>query len=165
MPTHRDIPSPERFNFRCEVPVRFRDLDAMGHVNNAVYLTYFEVGREGYARAVGFIPRGTGSPFDDFPFILAEVTCRFLAPAGVGQTLLVHLRTVAIGRKSYEFEYLITDKVSGAAAACGRSVQVYYDYRAERTVEVPTELREMIERYEGRPLGRPASRATVSLDP
>jgi len=51
--SQEDLPSPSDFRFHKEIEVRFRDLDAMGHVNNAAYMTYFEMGRTGYMAAIG----------------------------------------------------------------------------------------------------------------
>jgi acyl-CoA thioester hydrolase len=152
MTARRPVPEPADFRFSCPVQMRFRDLDAMGHVNNAVYLTYFEVGREGYFQALGFEPGDARTLEEQFPFVVAEATCRFLAPARIDADLQVHVRTTAIGGKSFTIEYLVTDRTSGRALACGQTVQVYYDYGAGRPAPVPTGLRARLETLEGRVL-------------
>ena len=146
------VPTPDDFRFHCEVEVRFRDLDAMGHVNNAVYFTYFEVARTGYMRALGHRPPEEISFADLYPFILLDVYCKYLAPAVLGQKLDVYLRTSRLGTKSYEFEYLITDQQDGHPIATGSSTQVYYDYRQEQTRPIPDDFRQRIENLEGRKL-------------
>jgi len=145
-------PAPDDFKFHCEVEVRFRDLDAMGHVNNAVYFSYFEVARTGYMRALGHRPPDEISFADLYPFIMLDVYCKYLAPAVLSQKLLVYLRTSRIGTKSYEFEYLITDKKDGHRVAWGNSTQVYYDYRREQTLPIPDDFQSRIENLEGRKL-------------
>ena len=144
------LPNAGDFHCSCDIDVRFRDLDAMGHVNNAVYFTYFEVSREQYMRALGSEQPPDASLEQSFPFILLEVSCRFLAAAAYGQRLRVHVRTVNIGTKSFEFEYLITRPADDRAIAVGRSTQVSFDYGAGRTQPVPDDLRSMIERLEQR---------------
>ncbi len=146
------VPRPDDFKFHCEVEVRFCDLDAMGHVNNAVYFSYFEVARTGYMRALGHRPPDEISFPDLYPFILLDVYCKYLAPAVLAQRLNVYLRTTRMGTKSYEFEYLISDQNGGRPLAVGSSTQVYYDYRREQTLPIPDDFRRRVEEIEGRKL-------------
>ncbi len=142
------VPSPDEFRFTRTLDVRFRDLDGMDHVNNAVFLTYFEQGRVGYFKALGLDPEPGTSATQRFPFILAEVRCRFLSPLRFGETPVVHLRTTGIGSKSFQFQYLITVEEDGRGIATGDSTQVYYDYASERSAPVPRPLRDAIEAFE-----------------
>jgi acyl-CoA thioester hydrolase len=139
-----DALSPEDFEVSCEAEVRFRDVDAMGHVNNAVYATYFEIARSAYARSLGLGEGDDADIFDLLPFILLEVYCRFVSPVRMEDRLRAHIRCSRLGTKSYDFEYLITSEKDGRTVATGRSTQVYYDYAARRTVPVPDEIREAI---------------------
>src|SRR5437867_7846438 len=85
-----------------ELLPRFRDTDAMGHVNNAVYVTYLEVARQHYWRRIaGNVDYGS------VPFILAHVTIDFRAEALVSDVLLVGIRCDWIGDKSFAFGYAI----------------------------------------------------------
>ena len=134
---------PDDFRFCCESAVRFRDVDAMNHVNNAVYLTYFEIARDGYARALGHC-EADASPAERFPFILLDVYCRYVSAAEPGERLLIHLRTSRMGGKSFEFEYLITSAGDRRTVAVGRSTQVYYDYASGRTEPIPEHFRQLV---------------------
>ncbi len=147
-----DMPTPDDFRISRVVEVRFRDLDAMGHVNNAAYFTYFEIAREGYARALGHCPDDERDPRLLYPFILLETSCRFLAAAGMSDRLRVHIRAGALGTKSFRFEYLITREGDGAAIASGASTQVGFDYAAGRTRILADDLVERFEAVEQRPL-------------
>ena len=71
---------------------RFRDTDAMGHINNAVYITYLEVARQAYWRALD-----GSSKYRDVPFILARVECDFRSEALQHETLEVHIRCPWVG--------------------------------------------------------------------
>ncbi len=150
MPPSREIPTPDAFRFHCDIDVRFRDLDGMGHVNNAVYLTYFEVARAEYSRALGLVKGEEEDPTRRFPFILLEASCRFLAPIAMSDPLRVHMRTARFGTKSSVFEYLIVRRSDAMPMALGHTTQVSYDYAARRSVPVPDDLRATIEAYEGR---------------
>ena len=135
------------YRFTCEIAPRFRDTDAMGHVNNAVYVTYLEVARQEYWRALD-----GSADYRRVPFILASVTCDFRSEALVSERLLVAIRCEWIGTKSFAFVYEIRERDSGRLVVEARSVQVCYDYAAKRSVPMPDALRRTLEAFEGRPL-------------
>lgn len=145
-----DLPEPADFRFQCQVEVRFRDLDAMGHVNNAAYFTYFEVARTGYMRALGHCP-DEHDLFELYPFILLDIDCCFISAARLSEKLRVFLRTARIGTKSFLFEYLIRGENDRRTVAVGRSTQVYYDYRQQTSLPIPPEFRDRIEAFEHGP--------------
>ena len=134
--------------FRIAVPIRprFRDTDAMGHLNNAVYVTYFEVARTEYWRAL------TGSPrYQEVPFILAHTTIDFRSPALVSEELEIGIRVSRIGRSSFECTYRIAEQASGRLVCDGRSVQVIYDYAKGASYPMPEDLRALVAAFEGDP--------------
>jgi acyl-CoA thioester hydrolase len=125
----------------------------MGHANNAVYFTYFEMARTAYVRALGL--RFNGGSFQKaFPFILAEIGCSCMSAVEITDLLKVHTRIARMGRKSFEFDYLITSATDGRNVAAGRSVQVYYDYETGQTLPIPDDFAKLIEEYEGRTFER-----------
>jgi acyl-CoA thioester hydrolase len=134
------------------VQIRFKDLDAMGHVNNAVFFTYFELGREAYMRAIDYPDPGFGEIFDRFPFILAEISCQFLQPIRMDDEVTSHIRVDRIGTKSWGFQYLLTRAADGAALATGRSTQVFFDYRTRTSAPVPDWFVSAVETFEGQAL-------------
>lgn len=130
------------------VDVIFRDIDGMGHVNNAVYITHFETARTRFiADVVGL------QPPHDFPFILAEVTCTYLSPAHFGDKLVIGSAISHIGTKSLTMLHAV-DAADGRPVVTGRSVLVMYDYAAGKSIAVPESLREQIRVFQGawRPL-------------
>lgn len=142
------------------VQLRWRDLDALGHVNNAVYLTYFELARLAYIRAllgpdVRIDPR-TLLPVD-FQFILAEVNIRYRSPATLNDALTVAVWVSQAGRKSFVFDYRITDEKTGRLVAEGCSTQVWYDYAARESRAVSGEMVGRMEALQGTPLPRMGS--------
>jgi acyl-CoA thioester hydrolase len=148
-----DAPLPR---YVLPITVRFRDVDAMGHVNNAVYLTYFEEARVGYYAAV------TGEAFEAPPrggasLIAARASLDFRSPAYMGETLLVGCRTTWAGRSSLGMDYRVTaDEASsrgpGRVVAEGQTVIVTFDYELARPVPIPVAIRAAIEAWEGGPL-------------
>lgn len=147
-----EVPSAAEFPVSREVEVRFVDIDAMGHVNNANYATYFEEARVAYFRTAlsgELANRQLGSAF---PFILLDLYCRYLSPVRVGEVLEVGIRLSRLGGKSFDFEYLISARADGRAVATGRTTQVYYNYEEQRTEPVPEDLRAAFARIESQPL-------------
>lgn len=132
-----------------ELVPRFRDTDAMGHVNNAVYVTYIEVARQEYWRRLsGAVDYGK------VPFILAHVTMDFRSEALVSEVLLLGLRCEWVGVKSFAFGYEIREKRTDRLVVEASTVQVCYDYDRKLSVAMPDELKRALESFEGRPLAR-----------
>lgn len=132
----------DRWNFPYVEPVavEFRDIDALGHVNNAVYLSYFEQARIGYS-----LKLVDGASLTDLTFILAEANVTYLRPAFFGDTLDVGVRVSEIGTKSFVMEYGIRNQRRELVAR-GRTVQVWFDYDARLSVPVPDRFRRNVER-------------------
>jgi acyl-CoA thioester hydrolase len=131
-----------QFPFYDDVRVRFRDVDAMGHVNNAVYFTYMETARSVFFQQFFAIRQ----PFD-IPVILGETSCRYLAPAYFGQILRVGLGVSHFGTKSFDMVYGI-DGPDARLVATGRSTMVMYDYEQGRSVLVPDSFKEAVRAFQ-----------------
>ena len=131
-----------RFKYNCALPVRFRDCDPMGHVNNAVYLTYLEVARFAYWRDVA-----GGRWFGDVGFIVARAEIDYKASAVTGDVVTVHLGITSFGRTSFVFEYELVDQ-NGRLIAIARTVQVMYDYARKKPAPVLDEFREVVTAFE-----------------
>jgi acyl-CoA thioester hydrolase len=116
--------------------VRFRDLDGMGHVNNAVFLTYMESARIAYLSALG----AGDNPQESL--ILARAEVDFRSPIAFGEDVEVGIRPSRMGTKSFELEYEV--RANGRVAAEGKSVLVGYDYERGAAVEIPAEWRKWL---------------------
>jgi acyl-CoA thioester hydrolase len=127
------------YRFVHTIDVRFRDLDAIGHVNNAVYLTYLEAARIAYWLHV---TRRTGVLALDI--ILARVEIDYRSPAAFGETLDVGVRVALLKRSSFVVELLLVERGSGRLVAESRNVLVYYDYAAGRSIPIPAGIRAQI---------------------
>ena len=132
-----------------EIVPRFRDTDAMGHINNAVYVTYLEVARQIYWARLD-----AHSDYRRVPFILAHVSIDFRSEALVNEVLEAGIRLAWIGNRSFSFAYRIGEKTSGRTVAEASTVQVCYDYGAKKTMPMPEELRRAFESFEGRAVPR-----------
>lgn len=127
------------------IEVRFRDTDAMGHVNNAVFLTYTEIARQAYWRRMSGI-----ADYQRVPFILAHARLDFRSPALVDEEIEIGIRVEWIGTRSFAFGYRVRDRRQHRLIAEAFTVQAVYDYEAQRTYPFPESLRKQIEAFEGR---------------
>jgi acyl-CoA thioester hydrolase len=125
--------------FHYQLEVRFRDCDPMGHVNNAVYLTYLEQARfahwrEVWGMDVERLPEGTPG------VILAHAEIDYRRPAKYGDRLDVRIGLEAIGRTSFTYQYEVLDQ-EGRLVASARSVQVMYDYASGKPSPISEALK------------------------
>lgn len=127
----------DEFRHRTSVQVRFRDIDAFGHVNNAVFFSYVELARIRYLLDV-LKPE---EPFDRLPLILARVELDFRSPIAFGEEVSVETRVNRVGRTSFAMSHRMTAGPEGRLAADVQTVLVVYDYEAARPMPVPDEWR------------------------
>jgi acyl-CoA thioester hydrolase len=114
--------------------VRFRDCDPLGHVNNAVYLTYLEQARFNLWKAqLNFQSKSAADPGPrGIGFILARVECDFRAQAKYGDWLDVKLSLGDFGRSSFSYTYEIANVATGQLMAAAKTVLVWFDYDAQK---------------------------------
>jgi acyl-CoA thioester hydrolase len=161
MPARRriDVPADPRdltgdFAHRVGIDVRFADTDAMGHVNNAVYLTYCEMARIRYWTDVTGEPIAPGHEGAE-SLLLAEARITYRAPVFHGERVTVETRAVRVGSSSFVLEHRLTAVAPDDAPrliATSESVMVRYDYRAARPAALGPRFVAAIEGLEGRTL-------------
>lgn len=133
------------FLFFHPIEVRYGDLDAQQHVNNARYLTYLEQARLAYLQHLGL---WDGGSFADLGMIVAEVQISYRAPIHFGLPVRVGVRVSRLGNKSMTWEYRLENAQDGSLFATASSVQVAYDYRESRSIPVPEVWRNRITEFE-----------------
>jgi len=142
------------FRHHVEIVVRFADTDAMGHVNNAVYLTYCEIARIRYWTDITGEPVHLGTLGAE-SLILAEARIAYRAPAFHGETVTVETRATRIGRTSFTLEHRLLACVEGEVprlVAISESVLVRYDYASAQPAALSDGHVAAIEGFEGRSL-------------
>lgn len=129
-------PTPADFSHRTSIVVRWGDMDALGHVNNAKFFTYDEQARLEYFRDVeSLVP----DMWKAEGLILARLGCDFLQQVHCPATLDVAFRIHRIGRSSMETECAMFDGDRLVAVAQG--VLVWFDYRMQKPAQVPGAVR------------------------
>ncbi|MCB2224764.1 MAG: acyl-CoA thioesterase [Actinobacteria bacterium] len=128
------------------IPVQWGDMDALGHVNNARFFTWFETARIAYFREIGF----RADRADRIGPILAHTACDFLAPVEYPGEVLAGARVSRLGGKSFTHEYVVARAdAPDRPVATGAGVVVLYDYEAEAAVAIPDDLRARITALDG----------------
>ena len=118
--------------------VIFRDLDAFGHVNNAVYLTFFE-----WARARLWFELTGGDAPGDISFIVARAEIDFKAPI-VLEPIVLAVRVGDMRNSSFDTHYEIRNRNGKQIAATGRIVVVLFDWKRNAKMQIPDELRHKV---------------------
>ena len=127
-----------------DIEVRFKDVDAMGHVNNAVYFTYFEEGRKHL-----FFKHLQSKARQDFNFILAHISCDYKLPIKITDRPLLKMFVSKIGTKSFGLAYrLIDPQALERLYATGESIQVSYDYQQGQSTLLPDDILKTLKAYE-----------------
>jgi acyl-CoA thioester hydrolase len=132
-------PAPQRDDFPVLRPIttRWADNDVYGHVNNVVYYAFFDTAVNGW------LIDATGTDIRDLSAIglVAETSCRFLAPLSFPDPVLAGLALERLGRTSVVYRLALFGGDSVQPAALGRFVHVYVDRDTRRPVPVPAEIR------------------------
>lgn len=130
------------YSFTTTVDVRFRDIDPMDRVNNAVYVTYVEQARAEYYETVLDITLG------DADTVLARLEVDYERGIELGETVTVHMRTEELGTASIPMTYEL--HVGDAVVARARTVQVTVDRETGESRPIPDRWRDRITAFEKR---------------
>ncbi|MGD0575406.1 MAG: thioesterase family protein [Anaerolineales bacterium] len=134
------------FRFYHSIEVRYGDLDAQGHVNNARYFTYMEQARVRYLQQLGLWDL---QDFEEIGVILAEESCTFRNPIRLGDPIRVGVRVSHLGTKSLTTEYRIETVPEEKELASGKAVLVAYNYHLGASIPLPDRWRNVICEFEG----------------
>jgi len=142
------------FRHRTRIDVRFRDIDAFGHVNNAVVSSYVELARVRYLVDVLQV-----QPIGVMPLILAHISIDYLSPILFEDVVEVGSRVDWLGTSSIAMSHGLTAAADGRELARSGSVLVTYDYEQNRPMPVPGDWRQALAAYEGHSLDKPMATA------
>jgi len=139
------------FGFVYETRVRFSDLDAMRHVNNASFVRYLES-----ARLAWWLDVTQRDGLDALDMILARTEIDYRAPAFFGEAVRVGVRCAWLRRSSFGLELRVEEQASGRLLAEAKKVCVFYDFEGQRSLPIPGRIRSQLEAREPGLQGGPA---------
>lgn len=133
-----------------EIPVQWGDMDAAQHVNNIIYLRWFETARIQYFEQIKELLDFTGEA--SLGAILAETYCRYKMPVTYPDTVLIAARVLpdTIDEFSFRMQHIIISKEHQRIAAEGWTRIVCYNYQQKQKAPIPTALKEKILAMENR---------------
>lgn len=132
-----------------QLPVQWGDMDSYQHVNNIIYFRWFESARIAYLEQIGLKAMYHGAGIGP---ILAAIDCNYRRQLTYPDTVAVGARISRIGRTSFEMGHILVSTAQQAVVADGKSTIVTFDYKSQKPIPVPNEIRAAIAKIEGRTL-------------
>jgi acyl-CoA thioester hydrolase len=133
--------SESSFPYPIEIQVQWGEMDALGHVNNTMFIRYFETARVNMMQRTGlwnlYAEKG-------IMIVLAKIECNFIKPLYFPDTITAQARFKSIGRSSLVVEHQIISKQHGGIAATGDGVIVFTDPVTLKSTPIPDDIRERI---------------------
>ena len=134
------------FPVTISLPVQWGDMDAFGHVNNAVPIRWYESARIAYLERVGLSDMMAGEGIGP---ILAAISCDYRKQINYPDTVHIGARIGSIGRSSFTMLHAAVSEAGNWICADGESTIVVFDYNTHRPVRVPDAIREAVAAVEG----------------
>lgn len=135
----------EKRHFETPIEVKYRDVDAMGHVSSTVYYDYLQHAYLTFMHALLDLP-----PAEKLPHIMVKTACEYVHPAHYGDRLKVCSSVTRFGSKSFDLEHvMMLDGADSRMVAKGYSTHVMFDYSNNASLPVPEEFKARVERFQG----------------
>jgi acyl-CoA thioester hydrolase len=135
-----DIPEQKKLVYEMVIPIRWGDMDAMGHVNNTIYFRYLEIVRIEWLHSLG----GAPNPDGDGP-VIVNAFCNFIRQLEFPGELLAKQYVANLGRSSFDtFITLERTDQPGLVYANGGATTVWVNFKEQKSVPLPESLRELI---------------------
>lgn len=127
------------------VQLRFSDVDQLGHVNNSVYFSLYDLGKTAYMRDV----LGERVDYRRTSMVVANLNANFFAPVFFTDRLAIETLTVHLGNKSFVLWQRAVCEDSGEVKCECRTVMVAFDVETQQAISIPQAWKEAIARFEG----------------
>ena len=136
-----DLPDQKKLTLEMVIPIRWGDMDAMGHVNNTNYFRYFEIVRIEWFERIGrrLNPAGEG-------IVIVNTFCNFIKQLEFPGDVLARHYVANPGRSSFE-AYMTLERTDapGVICASGGAKTVWVDFPKQKSAPLPEWLRELVE--------------------
>lgn len=136
----------KKFKHKTAIQIRFKDIDALNHVNNANHITYLELARVNYlddilGKKINWLEQG---------IILAKITVDFKEAILFADKIFVYTKCIRLGNKSFELGHSIVRRGKGKETelATGSAILVCYDYKKNQSIPIPALWRKKLAIFE-----------------
>ncbi len=135
-----DIPEQKKLTYEMTIPIRWGDMDAMGHVNNTIYFRYLE-----FVRIDWMLSLGLGLQMDREGFVIVNAFCNFIRQLEYPGDVVAKHYVANPGRSSFDaFVTLERSDEPGVLYATGGATTVWLDFAASKTLPMPDALRAVL---------------------
>jgi acyl-CoA thioester hydrolase len=131
-------------DYKCSISIqpRYADFDMLGHLNNATYVTYYEVARLHYFYDIGWTLKAISN-------VVAHLDIDFLVAIVPTTKVVCSIKTISLGSKSFQMQYELTSSDGSTLFSRAHSVQVCIDRDSGKAVKMPDKIRDVISKYDG----------------
>lgn len=130
------------FKFSIPIQPRYADFDMLGHLNNATYITYYEVARLHYFYELGWTLK-------DVSNVVAHLDIDFLVAIIPTSEVVCSIKTISLGGKSFQMQYELTSSDGSICYSRAHSVQVCIDKNNSKAIQIPDNIRELLAKFDG----------------
>lgn len=136
------LPPLSEFRHSTDLQIRFSDVDVLGHVNNTVYLAFYDTGKAWFFSSI----HEHVIEWSHVETVIANVDCCYVSPIFFGDKVAVFTRCVEIGEHSFRLQQVIAHRESGEIKSACETVMVCYDALHQQSMAVPAHWREALEK-------------------
>lgn len=140
------LPKPEEFKQCTPVQLRFNDIDILGHVNNTVYFSLYDLAKARYMEKV----KNNEMNWRKVETVIANIDCAFIRPILFGEEIVIYTRCEEIREKSFRLLQMMMNKNTGEVKSLCESIMVCFNPVTLESAEVPDHWREDLRNFEGK---------------
>lgn len=137
-----NLPSLDEFRHRTDLQIRFSDVDVLGHVNNTVYMAFYDTGKAAYFTDV----LQERIRWDKVETVIANIDCAFVAPIFYGEKMAVYTKVTSISDKSFRLLQVLANTETAQIKSACETVMVSFDATTQKVADMPEKWREALTR-------------------
>ncbi len=145
-----------KFNHTLSIQLRFSDIDKFGHVNNAAYFTYYDLGKTEY-----FSEAYPQVNWKKEGIVVAHINVDFFQPIFASDSIAVQTAVTEIGDKSFQLYQQVIDTQSYEVKCVCKSTMVGFDLQKQQSMPITEECKVSLCNFEGRDLRRKKTVQTI----
>lgn len=135
-----ELPSLDIFTSRLDIQLRFSDVDVVGHVNNIVYLQFYDTGKAMFMTEL----LGRSISWKEVDTVVANIDCAFISPIFWGEKIEVLTTCTFIHDKSFKLLQMLRNSETGEVKSLCESVMVSFDPNTQKAAPLSDEWREKL---------------------
>lgn len=135
-----EIPEKKKFIYESRIPIRWGDMDAMGHLNNATYFRYLETARIDWFLSLGREPDPSGEGI-----VIVNAFCNFYRQLVYPGDVLLKMYVSDPARTTFEsWATMERTDMPGVIHAAGGATTVWVDFKQQKALPLPDWLRSLV---------------------